>query len=103
MGIERTIRVGCIKVPPLPDTVGHNIHHAAHGIGTELNRHHTAIDFNPLGKIHRDIVKAERCADTLLRYTVNENLYVLTTEAVEHKVNARTLAARLAQPDTRRF
>ena len=95
--IERAVGIRRIDEPPAAFLVGDNVDYAADSVGSEAYGDDTFIHFYAVGEVHGDVVQAERRAHSLLLHAVDEHLYVLAAEAVEHEIHVRAHPAALAE------
>ena len=103
MRIKRAIRIRGIRKPAVALLLGDDIHHTSNGIRAKTDRYHAFIDFDTLGKVHRDIVQSKGTSHPFLRHAINKHLDMLSAEAVHHQLHVRTHAARLAKLHARRL
>lgn len=95
--VERAVRIGGIGEPPARLFLCHDVDDPAQRVGTEPYGDDTFVHLNALGEAHRDVVKSERTPHTFLRNSVDEHLYMLAAETVDHQLHVRAHASALAQ------
>ena len=74
-----------------------DVDHAAQRVRAEAHGHHAFVDLDALGIVHRQVVEVQGLPRPLLRHTVDEDLDVAATKAVQHQLHVRAHAAALAQ------
>ena len=99
--VERAAGVGSVDVPARLWSLGDDVDDSTDGIGAESDGDNAFVDLDALGKIDGDIIESEGAAHPFLGHSVDKDLNVLATEAVERDVHVRTHATGFAHFHTR--
>ena len=99
--VERAAGVGSVDVPARLWSLGDDVDDTTDGIGAESDGDNAFVDLDASGKIDGDIIESEGAAHSFLGHSVDKDLDVLATEAVERDVHVRTHATGLAHFHTR--
>ena len=77
-------------------SLGDDVDDSTDGIGAESDGDNAFVDLDAPSKIDGDIIESEGAAHSFLGHSVDKDLDVLATEAVERDVHVRTHATGLA-------